>query len=117
MRISDWSSDVCSSDLGNDEMMRGYYQGRYRDKNLMALQTELRYRVHPRIGLVAFASSGTVFPKQLDLSHLKFSYGGGMRYFFDLEHETSIRLDYGIGEKRLGEKRQTGFYLSLGQAF
>ena len=103
--------------LGNDEMMRGYYQGRYRDKNYLAGQSEIRYRVHPRIGLAAFLSAGTVYDGKIDLSHLKLSGGGGLRYFFDLEHNSSIRFDYAIGEKRQGEKRQGGFYLALGQAF
>jgi hypothetical protein len=103
--------------LGNDEIMRGYYQGRYRDKNYLANQAELRYRIHPRIGFAAFLGAGTVYEKALDLSHLKFSGGGGFRYFFDLEHNSSIRIDYAIGEKNQGEERQGGFYLSLGQAF
>jgi len=103
--------------LGNDEMMRGYYQGRYRDKNLWAIQGELRYKVHPRIGLATFISTGTVYPEKINLSKLKMSYGGGVRYFFDLEHEANIRLDYAVGEKRPQEKRQNGLYLSIGQAF
>ena len=41
----------------------------------------------------------------------------GARYFFDPEKGLSVRLDYGIGEKRANEKRQTGFYISLAEAF
>ncbi len=103
--------------LGNDEMMRGYYQGRYRDKNLLTFQSELRYRIHPRIGLAAFAATGTVYNDEIDLSRLKFSFGSGIRYFFNIDHGANIRFDYAIGEKRSGEQRQSGFYISLGQAF
>ena len=103
--------------LGNDEMMRGYYQGRYRDENYLAMQSELRYRLHPRIGLAAFFGAGTVYRNSVDLSKLKLAGGGGFRYFFDLEHHSSIRFDYAIGEKKAGESRQGGFYLALGQAF
>lgn len=103
--------------LGNDEMMRGYYQGRYRDENYLAMQSELRYRLHPRIGLAAFFGAGTVYRNSIDLSKLKLAGGGGVRYFFDLEHHSSIRFDYAIGEKKAGESRQGGFYLALGQAF
>lgn len=103
--------------LGNDSMMRGYYQGRYRDNNYIASQAELRYRIHPRFGMVAFFSAGSVYDSKIDLSRLKLSGGGGIRYFFDLQHGSSIRLDYAMGEKRAGEKRQGGFYLALGQAF
>lgn len=103
--------------LGNDEMMRGYYQGRYRDKNLLTLQSELRYQIHPRIGLAAFAATGTVYHKGIDLSRLKYSLGSGVRYFFNIEHGANIRFDYAIGEKAHGEQRQSGFYIALGQAF
>lgn len=103
--------------LGSDEVMRGYYPGRYRDKTLVTSQAELRYRIHPRIGFTAFVGTGSVYNQKFDFSSLKPSYGGGLRYFFDLEHNSSIRIDYGIGEKRPGEPRQTAFYLSLGEAF
>ncbi|WP_026897089.1 BamA/TamA family outer membrane protein [Daejeonella oryzae] len=104
--------------LGNDQMMRGYYTGRFRDQNLMALQAEIRYRFIPRFALVGFAGGGTVYSNgNLNFANLKPSLGGGFRYFFDVERGLSIRMDYGIGEKRAGESRQTGFYLSLGEAF
>ncbi|NEU08744.1 BamA/TamA family outer membrane protein [Flavihumibacter sp. R14] len=104
--------------LGNDQMMRGYYTGRYRDQSLLAAQAELRYRFHPRFGVVGFLGGGTVYANgNLNLKSLKPSYGGGMRYFFDVERGLSIRLDYGVGEKRPGEERQTGFYVSLGESF
>lgn len=105
------------SKLGNDQMMRGYYSGRFRDKNLIALQSELRYRIHPRFALAGFIAGGTVYNKQINLSRVKSSYGSGLRYFFNIEHESSLRIDYAIGGKFPGEKRQSGFYLSVGQAF
>ena len=104
--------------LGNDEMRRGYYTGRYRDENLIALQTELRLRLNPRFGFVGFAGAGTVYSQgNFQLADLKPSVGGGFRYFFDIEKGLSVRMDYAFGEKRPGEKRQKGFYLSLGESF
>lgn len=104
--------------LGNDELMRGYYSGRYRDENLLALQAEIRMRLHPRFGIVGFAGTGTVFSGgNFHINSLKPNIGGGFRYFFDIERGLSVRLDYGIGEKNQGEKRQKGFYLSLGESF
>lgn len=104
--------------LGNDEIMRGYYTGRYRDENLLALQTELRFRFHPRFGVTGFAGTGTVYSNSdFRIADLKPSFGGGFRYFFDIERGLSIRMDYGIGEKQPGESRQKGFYLSLGESF
>lgn len=104
--------------LGNDEIMRGYYSGRYRDENLLAAQTELRYRFSNRFGLVAFAGGGRVFENgEFSLKQFKPSYGAGMRYFYDPAKGLSVRADYGVGEKRNGEARQSGFYLSLAEAF
>lgn len=104
--------------LGNDEIMRGYYSGRYRDENLLAAQTELRYRFSNRFGLVAFAGGGRVFQNgAFSLNQLKPSYGAGIRYFYDPAKGLSVRADYGAGEKRPGEARQSGFYLSLAEAF
>ena len=103
--------------LGSDEMMRGYYNGRYRDRNFIAGQTELRYRINDRIGIVGFAGTGEVAHNMFSISTLKPDYGGGVRYFFDTEKGLSIRADYGIGEKVAGEQRQSGFYIGLGQSF
>ena len=103
--------------LGSDEMMRGYYNGRYRDRNFIAGQTELRYRITDRIGIVGFLGTGEVAHNNFSISTLKSNYGGGVRYFFDTEKGLSIRADYGIGEKVAGEARQSGFYVGLGQAF
>ena len=104
--------------LGNDEMMRGYYIGRYRDENLLAMQTELRYRFMNRFGIVGFAGTGKVFANgNFSLQELKPNYGLGGRYFFDTAKGLSIRFDYGVGEKKLNEKRQTGFYIGLAEAF
>jgi len=104
--------------LGNDNVMRGYYTGRYRDQNLLALQAEMRYRFSPRFGVAGFAGAGSVYKSGFfRIEDFKPSLGGGFRYFFDVERGLSVRLDYGVGEKRAGEKRQTGFYISVGEAF
>lgn len=104
--------------LGNDELMRGYYTGRFREENLMATQAELRYRFVNRFGLVAFAGAGKVFQNgDFSFQDLKPNYGFGGRYFFDTAKGLSVRLDYGIGEKKTNEKRQSGIYISLAEAF
>ena len=118
-------------ELGNDNIMRGYYTGRYRDQNYLAAQAEYRYYVDPKIriklwfvdlqptfALAGFAGTGTVFNNDgFSLSRLKPNYGLGIRYFYDKSARITVRLDYGWGEKRPGEKRQSGFYLSLSEAF
>jgi hypothetical protein len=103
--------------MGSDSRMRGYYNGRYRDRNYIAAQTELRLRLNDRFGIVGFAGTGTVFAGTFSPDLLKPNYGGGLRYFFDVEKGLSVRLDYGFGEQRPGESRQSGFYIGLGEAF
>ena len=103
--------------LGNDALMRGYYTGRYRDRNLLAGQAELRYRLSERFGVVGFLGTGEVSNSSFSASQLKPNYGGGLRYFFDIEKGLSIRADYGFGEKPAGEPREQGFYIALGEAF
>jgi hypothetical protein len=103
--------------LGSDEMMRGYYNGRFRDRNMIAGQTELRYRMTDRFGIVGFLGTGEVFNKDFSTNQLKPNYGGGLRYFFDVQKGLSVRVDYGVGEKRPGESRQSGVYVGLGEAF
>ena len=104
--------------LGNDQMMRGYYHGRYRDKSFLAAQSELRWRFNPRFAVVGFGGMGTVYGQEnLQLDNFKYSWGGGFRYFFDIAKGFTLRLDYAIAEKVPGEKRQTGFYFSFGEAF
>ncbi len=118
-------------EMGNDNMMRGYYQGRYRDQNLLAGQAEYRYlidpkmRIHiwfldvqPKFALAAFAGAGSVFNnRDFHLSGFKPSYGAGIRYFYDENSRLTVRIDYAVGEKRPGESRQKGLYLSLAEAF
>jgi len=104
--------------MGNDQIMRGYYGGRYRDENLIASQLELRYRFMNRFGIVAFAGAGKVFNNDdVNLKSLKPNFGVGGRYFFDTAKGLSVRIDYGVGEKLANEKRQSGFYISLAEAF
>lgn len=104
--------------MGNDEMMRGYYTGRYRDQNLLAGQAELRYRYNNRFGAVVFAGTGQVFANgDFAMKNFKPSYGLGGRYFFDPEKGLSVRMDYAVGEKRMNEKRQSGFYFTLAESF
>jgi len=104
--------------LGSDQLMRGYYTGRYRDRSLLAFQAELRYRLLPTIGIAAFGGGGTTYGlARLPAPFLKPPYGLGVRYFLDPERGLSLLLDYGIGEKPPGERRINGFYFSLGEAF
>ncbi len=104
--------------LGSDQIMRGYYQGRFRDRDLLAAQVEYRYLFFPRFGVAVFAGEGQVFGQsRFAVGQFKPDYGFGGRYVFDMKSRITIRLDYGRGLRPAGEKTISGFYLSLGEAF
>ncbi len=86
--------------------------------DLLAGQAELRYRYNNRFGAVVFAGTGQVFDNgDFSMKSFKPSFGAGGRYFFDPEKGLSVRMDYAVGEKRTNEKRQSGFYITLAEAF
>lgn len=99
--------------LGGQYLMRGYYEGRFRDKNLVALQAEYRLPLFWRLGLVGFAGLGSVADRwrHMDFGDLKHSLGFGFRYFFDRKEKIYVRMDFGFGED------ESGFYLSIFEAF
>jgi outer membrane translocation and assembly module TamA len=104
--------------LGGPFIMRGYYQGRFRDQNLLAGQVEYRWKFLERLAVVGFAGTGAVFGGQeLNKSELKPNYGLGLRYFYDITSGVTLRLDYGIGEKIPGEGRVGNFYFFVNEAF
>jgi outer membrane protein assembly factor BamA len=104
--------------LGGENIMRGYYYGRYRDKHQLATQIEYRMLPLPlkftkRIGAAIFASTGTVFnnTNSLSVSNLKFSGGAGLRFLLFPKKDIWTRMDYAI------TKEGGGFYLFIGESF
>jgi hypothetical protein len=99
--------------LGGSEMMRGFYKGRYSDKNMFTSQAEVRQYLFWRIGVVAFAGTGQVSNDlhQLGWDRMHFSYGGGLRLMVQEKEKLNLRIDYGVGEGR------SGVYVILKEAF
>lgn len=98
--------------LGDSYSMRGYYEGRYRDKNKIETQIELRQHVWRRNGIVLWAGAGTVFPKfsEMRMSHVLPNYGLGYRWEF--KKNVNVRLDYGFGKAG-----QSSFIFNINEAF
>lgn len=98
--------------VGNGHSMRGYYEGRYRDKHKMEAQVELRQKVWRRNGVVAWAGVGTVFDRfsALRSDHLLPNFGIGYRWEF--KKDVNVRLDYGFGKAG-----QSGFLFNINEAF
>ncbi|MFN5415898.1 MAG: BamA/TamA family outer membrane protein [Flavobacteriia bacterium] len=102
--------------MGGEMMMRGYYTGRYRDRNLMAFQTEYRmlpFKFAKRFGASIFASTGVVSHTLSDIkrSHLVYSGGAGIRFLLFPKKDIWTRLDFAVTEEG------HGFYLFIGEAF
>jgi hypothetical protein len=102
--------------MGGEMMMRGYYTGRYRDRNIVAFQAEYRmlpFKFANRFGATIFASTGAVSHTITDFkrSHLVYSGGAGIRFLLFPKKDIWTRLDFAITEEGYG------FYLFIGEAF
>lgn len=102
------------TNIGSNAYMRGYYEGRYTDKNLLAFQSELRFPLYKRFGMVTFAGVGRVGNALKDVfipQHLKPSIGAGLRFALSPQEKLHLRVDAGFGNK------SNGTYLNMGEAF
>lgn len=102
--------------MGGESMMRGYYLGRYRDRNYSAVQAEYRMLPFPgfkRWGASVFASSGVVFNEisTLKNQHIVFAGGAGLRFQLFPKKDVWVRLDLAFTEEG------TGVYIFVGEAF
>ena len=96
--------------LGNDARMRGYYEGRYRDRDVVSTQLEWRHPFAWRHGMTLWAGAGTLAPRSSELGeHWLPSFGAGYRFMF--KPRVNVRLDLGIG------RDSAGFYFQVGEAF
>jgi len=104
--------------LGGESMMRGYYAGRYRNQNQIAMQAEYRFLPLPlpftkRIGAAVFAGTATVYNErhEVTLGNFVWAAGGGLRFFLFPKKDVFTRLDFAFTEEG------TGFYFFIGEAF
>lgn len=99
--------------LGGSNMMRGFYAGRFRDKDLVALQAEYRKHLWHTWGIVLFAGAGKVSTDwdQLNGKDLQHSVGFGFRRSISKQYKVNLRIDVGYGNG------QCNFYVNIGEAF
>ncbi|WP_394841212.1 BamA/TamA family outer membrane protein [Pendulispora brunnea] len=98
--------------LGGDATMRGYFQGKFRDRNYVTAQAEYRMPLFWRLGAVAFVSAGQVARTIDDVrpSDIKVGAGGGLRLAPIKDVPVNIRLDIAYGD-------EPNFYVNVGEAF
>lgn len=102
--------------VGGEMMMRGYYMGRYRDKNMLAAQAEYRMLPFPfskRFGGAVFAAASVVAPEmdKFVIGDTKFASGLGLRYLLFPRKDIYMRFDVGFTRDGIG------FYIYTGEAF
>lgn len=101
------------SQLGGEKIMRGYYQGRYRDKHILVLQTEYRMKIWRRFGLAGFVGLGDVADElnRFDLGNFNLSIGLGLRYLYSRAEGINVRIDIGFSGGTPGP------YITINEAF
>ncbi len=99
--------------LGGSEMMRGYYYGRYADKDMIAYQAEIRQFLFWRIGIVGFGGLGQVASEvsNFRLDGFHYAGGAGLRLMVSKKEKLNLRIDYGFG------RQSGGLYVILKEAF
>lgn len=102
--LSEWrQGDVPFSSMaefGGPWQMRGYFRGRYRDKNMAIVQAEYRFPIYARLSGVAFADTGQVYGKErFQLDRMRWTAGLGARFRFG--DRTYVRADFGGNNETL----------------
>lgn len=97
---------------GGTHFMRGYYEGRYRDKHMMAAQIELRQHVWRRNGIVVWGGVGSVFSRLSDVMFSRLLPNAGVGYRWEFKKDVNVRFDVG-----LGKSGQKGFMFGINEAF
>lgn len=99
--------------LGGGKKLRGYYEGRYRDNNLIVLQAEWRFPIWKRFKGAIFGGAGTVADRldAFSFENLRPAFGTGLRYLALKKEQIHIRLDLALGQN------SSAYYLTIGEAF
>lgn len=99
--------------LGGDESLRGYFEGRYTDRHLLASQVEWRQKINKLWGYTIFAGLGSVAPEinKFGFDNLRPAIGIGLRFLVDPHEDLNLRLDFGAGQEKIN------YYLKIAEAF
>lgn len=99
------------SSLGGGDRMRGYYEGRYRDKTQLSMQVEWRRQFTHRHGMVLWGGMGAISEDVSALRSAHWLPTVGVGYRFQFKPRINVRFDFGIGQG------STGFYFQINEAF
>lgn len=84
--------------IGGDDI-RGYSQGKYRDKQIYSYQAEYRHSFENRFGFVAFAGIAAAVPDMLSMLNAQYlpGLGVGLRYMLIKKEKINIGIDVAVG--------------------
>lgn len=104
--------------LGGPFMMRGYYSGRFRDVNHVALQAEYRVPIWWRLGANVFGGVAQVFSqvRDFDWGSIKVAGGAGLRLALDRVQRVNLRVDFAFCGFGCGDD-PFNFYITVREAF
>lgn len=87
--------------IGGPKKMRGFFEGRFRDKSLWMLQAEYRVALPWRFGVAVFGGMGSVAPRfdALPDQRVHLTYGAGARYRLSKKDPIHLRVDVAFNEE------------------
>ena len=88
--------------VGGASRMRGYYYGRYTDRNMLTAQLELRQTIYGPIGVCAWGGAGSIFDYGKNFDASKILPNGGVGLRLAIAGQTALRIDYGFGRNSHG---------------
>jgi hypothetical protein len=99
--------------MGGDVMMRGIYQGRFRDNDMIAAQAEYRFPVWRWLGFCVFGGMGEVADvmNHFSIDGIHYTYGAAVRVMFIKHERVNIGVDLGLGS------HTSGVYFGSGESF
>jgi outer membrane protein assembly factor BamA len=103
--------DLCNYGQNND--LRGYTTGQYRDHAMFAVQAEVRRNIYKRLGAVAFVGVGQVASEfsKFSTDDLLPAAGIGARFEASTKYRVNVSIDYAVGDG------SSALYFYVGEAF
>ena len=98
----------------NANLLRGIYEQRFRDRQMIMFQAELRQKLFWRIDGAIFGGVGNVnqYIDKFALKDTKYAGGAGIRFNFLQRDRVNLRLDYAAGTGS-----SPGILFAIGEAF
>ena len=98
----------------NANLLRGIYEQRFRDRQMIMFQAEIRHNLIGRFDAAVFGGVGNVnnYIDKFALGDTKYAGGAGIRYRFIRRDRVNLRLDYAGGTGSA-----PGILFAIGEAF